>query len=313
MVRFLLTRFGGAVVLAFIVSTGTFFLLSTAGADPAAALLGIDATSAQIAVKRAELGLDAPLFSRYLDWLGGALTGNLGTSWSTNQQVASLVATRLPVTLSLAVGAILLSSVLGITLGYVSAIKRGWLDRALQFLVVIGYGLPGFWVALVLSTVFAVQLGWFPATGYTPFTQSPSGWAGTVILPIIALTLGVAASIAQQTRDSVLDVLRQGYVRTLRSRGLPHWRVLVLHVLRNAAAAPLGVISLQFIGLLGGAIMVENVFALPGLGTFAVSSSISSDVPAILGIVVVGAVTVVIVNLILDSVMAWLNPKVRTR
>lgn len=311
MTSYLLRRSAAALVLAFVVCTATFFLLSTSGTDPAAALLPIGSSQAQIAAERVQLGLDRPLLVRYAEWLTGAVTGDLGESWKTNRAVVADLATRLPVTLALAVGAIIVSSIVGMALGMIAALRRGFVDKALQLLVVLGHGLPGFWVALVLSTVFAIQLGWFPATGFVSFVESPARWFIGLVLPVTALTVSTAASIAQQTRDSVLTVLGSGYLTTIRSRGLPRWRVLLVHVLRNAAPAPVSVLSLHFISLLGGALLVENVFALPGLGGYAVAASSSGDLPAVLGIVVVGTVAVIIVNLSVDAILAFLNPKVR--
>ena len=205
--------------------------------------------------------------------MSDALHGDLGASWFTGQPVAEAITSRLAVTLSLVIGATVLTAVVSVVLGVVAATRRGWVDRVVQFLSVLGFAVPGFLVALGLVTVFAINLGWFQPTGYTQFAESPSGWLSSITLPVIALSLGSIAGVAAQVRGSVIDALRLDYVRTLRSRGLPERRVVYKHVLRNAAGPALSVLALQFVGLLGGAVIVEQIFAIPGLGQVAVGAT----------------------------------------
>lgn len=313
MLGFFTRRLGSALALFVVVLTVSFFLLAILGPDPARSLVALDANEAQVAAKRAELGLDAPLIQRFLEWFGAAVTGDLGQSWSTNQPVVADLATRLPVTLSLAVATTLVAALVGASLGYFAAMRGGVLDRTLQIGIVFGHGLPGFWVALMLASIFAVQLGWFPATGYVRPDVSVQGWILSITLPVIALAIGATASIAQQMRDSTLDVLSQDYVRTLRSRGLPPTQLALRHIIRNAAPASLGVLSLQFIALLGGTILVENVFALPGLGSYIIRASSTGDIPAVLGTVMVSMIVIIIVTLVVDVLVGVLNPKARVR
>lgn len=313
MLGFLTRRIGAALVLFLVVITASFFLLAVLGPDPARSLVAFDATEAQVAAKRAELGLDVPALQRFWEWFSAAITGDLGTSWATNQPVAADLATRLPVTISLAVATTIVAALVGASLGYFAAMRGGALDRALQIGIVIGHGLPGFWVALMLASVFAVQLGWFPATGYIRPEVSLEGWLRSITLPVAALAIGATASIAQQMRDSTLDVLSQDYVRTLRSRGLPPTQLALRHIVRNAAPASVGVLSLQFIGLLGGTILVENIFALPGLGSYIIGASSTGDIPAVLGTVMVTMLAIIVVTLIVDLVVGTLNPKARVR
>jgi peptide/nickel transport system permease protein len=178
-------------------------------------------------------------------------------------------------------------------------------------LSVLGFAIPGFLIALALVIIFAINLHWFKPTGYVPFTDSPSGWLSTVTLPIIALAIGSIAGVTQQIRGSVIDALRQDYVRTLRSRGLSSGRVIYKHVLRNAGGPALAVLAVQFVGLLGGAVIVEQIFAIPGLGQVSVSATTQGDIPLVMGLVVVTAIIVVVVNLLIDLLQGWLNPKVR--
>ena len=264
MVLFVLRRLGAGLVLVFVIATLTFFLTNLTGSDPARRILGPQASLDQIAAKRAELGLDQPVLQRYWDWLAGAVQGDLGTSWSNNQPVTKLISTALPVTLSLVFAALALIAVVSITIGVLAAVRGGWLDRALQVVSIVAFAVPNFLVGLVLALVFAVGLGLFPAVGYVPFTDDPSGWVLSITLPAVALAVGATATVATQTRGSMIDVLQQDYVRTLRSRGLPTRSVLLRHALRNAAPASLTVLSLQFIALISGAVVIEKVFGLTG-------------------------------------------------
>jgi peptide/nickel transport system permease protein len=298
-------------VLLFVISSVAFLLLYLGGGDIARRILGQSATQADVAGKAQELGLDRPLLTQYVDWLGHAVTGDLGSSWFTGQEVVAGITSRLAVTLSLVLGAIAITAVLAVLLGVWAAVKRGWVDKLVQAVSILGFAIPGFLIALGLVTLFALNLGWFEPTGYVNLSDSPSGWLGTVTLPVIALSVGGIAGVAGQVRGSVVDALRQDYVRTLRSRGLSFNRVVFKHVLRNAGGPALAVLAVQFVGLLGGAVVVEQVFAIPGLGQVAVSSTTQGDIPLVMGLVVATAALVVIVNLVIDLAQGWLNPKVR--
>ena len=222
-------------------------------------------------LKTIELGLDRPVLIRYFDWLVHAVVGDFGRSWYTTESVTQAIMTRLPVTISLVGLVMIVTTIVSFAIGSIAAIKRGVIDQVLQISTVIGNALPSFLVALVLVTLFAIQIKIFPATGYVPITQSVGGWLWALVLPVIALSIQAIAGTAQQVRSSVIATLRQDYVRTLRSRGIPERRVLARHVMRNAAASPMTVLSLQFVSLLSGAVVVETIFALPGLGSMAVT------------------------------------------
>lgn len=311
MVRFIVRRLISGVVLVFVISTVAYVLLYLGGGDIARRILGQTATAATVADKAHVLGLDRPLLVQYGDWLSHAVTGNLGQSWFTGQPVTAAISSRVAVTLSLVIGATLLTAVIAVILGVWAAVRRGWADRVVQFISVLGFAVPGFLLALALVVIFALNLKWFKPTGYVDLTTSPTGWLATVTLPIIALAIGGIAGVAQQVRGSVIDALRQDYVRTLRSRGLSRNRVIFKHVLRNAGGPALAVLSLQFVGLLGGAVIVEQIFAIPGLGQVAVTATGQGDIPLVMGLVIATAIIVVIVNLIIDLLQGWLNPKVR--
>ncbi len=311
MLRFVLRRLGSGAALVVVLSVITYFLLYLSGGNIARRILGQQATEDAVQAKSHELGLDRPVLSRFGDWVSHALRGDLGASWFTGEPVTQALTHRLAVTLSLVVGATVLTAVIAVVLGLVAATRGGWADRLVQFLSVLGFAVPGFLVALGLVTLFAIKLHWFQPTGYVQFTDSPSGWLTSIALPVIALSLGSIAGVAAQIRGSASDALRLDYVRTLRSRGLPERRVVYKHVLRNAAGPALSVLALQFVGLLGGAVFVEQIFAIPGLGQVAVSATSAGDIPLVMGLVIVTAVLVVVLNLAVDLVQGWLNPKVR--
>ena len=311
MLMFIVRRILAGIVLLFVISVVTFGLLFLDGANIARRILGQNATAELVAQKSVELGLDKPLAAQYWDWLTSALTGDLGRSWFNGQLVSVSLGGRLSVSLSLVIGATVISAVLAIVLGVLAARRGGWIDAVVQFVSVIGFAIPGFLIALYLVLLFAINLHWFKATGYIPITQSFSGWLTSVTLPIIALSIGAIAAVAQQVRGSVIDAMSRDYVRTLRSRGLSSGSVVYKHVLRNAGGPALAVLAVQFIGLLGGAVVVEQVFALPGMGQLTVSATTQGDIPVVMGLVIVFALIVLIVNLVIDLAQAALNPKVR--
>ena len=311
MTSFLIRRFVSAVVLLLAVSILVYLMLYPAAGNIAANVLGENATPEQIALKNQELGLDRPLLAQYGSWLLDALRGDLGNSYYTSQPVWEALAIRLPVTVSLVVLVLLFSGILAFAAGTYAAVRRGWVDRAMQLISTFGDALPNFIVALFLVTLLAIQTGIFPATGFTSFTDSPSGWALSLTLPVIALTIGGFAGVVQQVRSATISVLQQDYVRTLRSRGLSERRIILTSVLRNASTNGMTALAVQVVGILGGAVVIEQVFALPGLGSLAIESTSRTDLPLVIGVVMAFVLIVVIVNLLVDLAVAWLNPKVR--
>ncbi|MCR6490727.1 ABC transporter permease [Amycolatopsis sp. OK19-0408] len=313
MLTFVFKRLASGVLLLVLVTSGTFFLAHLAVGDPTAGLLGNSATPAQQAALRAKIGYDQPLLNQFWTWFSHAVTGDFGTSWRSFQPVGDQIALRVPVTLSVVVAATVLAAVVGVAAGVACGLRPGGLgDRVLKLASVVLFALPGFWLSLVLVTWFALRLKWFPAVGYVSPEESVGGWLQSITLPAIALALGAIVMIAEQLRNSFLQVAGQDFVRTLRARGLSKRRVTA-HVLRNAAPAALTVLALLFVGLLGGAIVVEIVFNLPGIGSLTQSASQIGDIPVLLGLTAVTVVFVVIVNFLLDLVLGWVNPKVRQR
>ena len=311
MMVFLVRRVTAGLVLVLVIATTTFALMGLTGSDPARQIVGQTATRDQVAAKSAQLGLDQPMVVRYWHWLADAVHGNLGSSWFSGESVTGSLANRLPVTLSIVLGALLLSAVLSTVLGVAAAVRRGALDQLVQLLAVLGFAVPSFLVALVLAIVVGVHLGWLPATGYIPLAQSGSGWLRSITLPAVSLAVGAIAATAQQVRGSMVDVMRADYIRTLRARGISERSLLFRHALRNAAPAALTVLALQFIGLVGGAVVVEKVFGLNGIGSQATDAASQGDTPVVMGIVVVMVALVVVVNIVIDLAYGWLNPKVR--
>lgn len=311
MFGFILRRLASGVVLLFAISVLAYVLLYVGGGNIARRILGQSATQETVAQKTAELGLDQPIVVQYFDWLTNALTGDLGTSWFTGQPVTEGISSRLAVTLSIVIGATIITAIVSVVLGVWAAVHGGWVDKVVQGISILGFAIPGFLIALGLVTLFALNLKWFKPTGYVPFTVSPTEWLASVTLPIIALSIGCIAGVTQQVRGSVVDALHRDYVRTLRSRGLSHNRVVYKHVLRNAGGPALAILAVQFVGLLGGAVIVEQIFAIPGLGQVAVIATSQGDIPMVMGLVVATAAIVVIVNLLIDLLQGWLNPKVR--
>lgn len=311
MVTYILKRLAFGISLIFVVTSLTFFLVYGDPAVIARNILGQDATDQQIHDRVVAMGLDRPLTTQYWDWLTHAIHGDLGTSYITSRSVGETLATHVPVTLSIVVTGVLVTGLIAVALGMTAAVRRGAADRVVQVVSVVGISLPNFWTALMLVLLLAVTWRVLPATGYVSPDVSVGGWTASITLPVVALAFSGIASATQQVRGAAIDLLDADFVRTLRSRGLTSRSILFRHVLKNAAPPALTVLSLQFIGLLGGAIVIEKVFALPGMGTMAVNAVLSSDVPSLLGVVTVTVILVVLVNLLIDVLNGWVNPKVR--
>lgn len=313
MFLFILKRVFFGVVLLFAVASGTFLLAHAAIPNPALGLLGSSATPEAIASLTEKIGSDRPLIVQYQEWLVNLVQGDFGLSWKNDQPVGKILAIRLPVTLSLVTASVVLSAILGALLGIAAGLRpHSWIDKIVKGGAVILFALPGFWVAVMLVMIFAVQLKWLPAIGYVQITESIPGWLRSITLPAIALALGAVVMIAEQLRNGIIQADEQDYTRTLRSRGVPAWRVAI-HLLRNSAPASLTILALMFVGLLSGAIIVEQIFGIKGLGELTQSSSQNGDIPMLLGITVVTVIFVIIINLLLDIVLGWVNPKARVQ
>ncbi|WEJ57384.1 ABC transporter permease [Devosia sp. FJ2-5-3] len=302
----------------------TFGLLLIIPGDPAAVLLGQDATPEAIQNLRNSLGLNDPWFIRLWNYFAALLQGDMGRSIFQNQPVSEIIAGRLGATIELAVVALLLASVIGITLGVLAAIRQGsWVDTVTMLFAQLGVSMPVYWLGLLLMLLFAVQLGWLPSIGRgVPMHEAL--WAALngrpqvlwdsfrhIALPALALAANSAAIISRLVRASMLEVLREDFVRTAYAKGLRKGRVVVRHALRNALLPVLSVIGLRFGALLGGAVLTESIFAWPGLGQLTISAISQRDLPLIQGIVLTFAIVFALVNLIVDLLYAAVDPRVR--
>jgi peptide/nickel transport system permease protein len=304
-------RLALSLPLLVIVPTVTFLLAALIPGDVARTILGADATQAQYLQLRQTLGLNEPLLTRYFSWLGNALHGNLGTSLFWQQPVTSLLDSRLQVTLSLVICSTALATAVGVVFGVVAALRAGVVGKIVDAIAMVGLAIPNFFLGLLLVTWFAVTLRVFPATGYVPFTQSPGEWLRSIVLPVITLAVPGIAVIAKQTRDAMLEVLDRPFIRTLRAAGVPGRSIIGKHALRNAAIPVVTVTGLIFIASLSGTVLVETVFALPGLGGLVVQATSQHDLPLIQGVAVYFTIAVICVNLLVDLTYSWLDPRVR--
>ena len=300
-----------ALATVLVVAVLAFALVHAMPGSPGAVSLGAGASQEAINQVNQRLGWSDPLPVQFLRWLGGAAQGDFGVSLIDGRSVSADLANRLPVTAALAAGATLLSAVFGIALGVTAAVRGGLVDRIVGAVCGLAVALPAFWIGIIFVYLFAVQSSVFPATGYVPFEVSPQDWALSLALPVITLAVGGAAFIARQTRASMLEALQQEHIRTLRATATPTWKILYIHALRYASLPIVAGIALQFIGLFGGSVIAEQLFAMPGLGQ-AVQTSVSThDAPSVQGVVVVATVVVVAVNLVLELATKFLDPKLR--
>jgi peptide/nickel transport system permease protein len=306
---------GGRVVELFATLIGAatvvFVVTEILPGDPAAVILGVSATPETLAALHRDLGLDRPVVWRFFSWLGALLTGDLGESHTYRIAVGTLVGERLGVTLALAIGAIGLSTAIGLPLGLAAAGRAGGLfDTAVMILVEIGLAVPSFWIGILFVLLFSVTLGWLPAGGFP-------GWGGGVVpalaalaLPAVALALPQAAIIARVTRGAALEVLSSDFVRAARAKGLDRGAVMRRHVARNALVPVVTILGLQFSSLVAGAILVENVFALPGLGRLLYQAIAAHDLVVVRSVVTLFAGFVVVVNFAVDLAYRLIDPRI---
>lgn len=314
MSRFLVRRLLLLVPVLMGVSVIVFLVLHLAPGDPAEIMLGAQATQADRLRLRADLGLDDPLSVQYARWLGHVVRGDLGRSLWMRRPVLGEVLARYQATLILTATALLLSSVGGVALGILSATRpNSLLDRTSAVASLFGASMPVFWLGIVLMVIFSLTLGWLPASGmYAPYGGGDLGdLLRHLVLPALTLAAASVTIVARLTRSAMLDVLGQDYTRTARAKGLVERRVVVRHALKNALVPIVTVIGVQAGYLLGGAVLTETVFAWPGVGTLMVQGILARDIPLVQGCVLVVALTFVLVNLFVDVLYAWLDPRIR--
>jgi peptide/nickel transport system permease protein len=312
MFAYAIRRVLATIPVMLVVALFVFSLLYIAPGDPAAIIAGDQATPADVERIRESLGLDRPYLVRFGDWLWHILHGDLGTSIFTNLPVTHMIAQRIEPTLSLMLLTIVFSIVVAIPLGVLAAWKHGtWIDRAVMVISVLGFSVPVFVFGYLLAYVFALTLDWLPVQGFTPISDGVWPFLQGLILPTVALGLIYVALLARITRATMLDVLSQDYVRTAKAKGVGQRAVLFVHALKNAAVPIITVLGNGVALLIGGAVVTESVFAIPGLGRLTVDAILRRDYPIIQGVVLLFSVTYVLVNLVVDLLYTVFDPRIR--
>jgi peptide/nickel transport system permease protein len=308
----ILRRIAGAIPVLLIVSLITFGLMRLIPGDPAAAMAGLSATPGDIAQLRIDLGLDQPLLAQLLRWYGGLLQGDLGRSILLGKPVATATMERLPVTIGLSAYALVLTLIIGVLAGILAALRQNsWVDQAAMMLAMIGISVPNFFLGLLMIILFAVKLGWLPTGGYVPFGEDPLGWLRSMTMPAISLALLQAGLLARITRSTMLEVLRQDYIRTARAKGLPQRQVVFKHALANALIPIITVVGIIVSLLLSGAVVTEALFSIPGIGQLLTQAVLSRDYPMVQGGLLLVTAFLLVINIAVDILYAAIDPRVR--
>ena len=295
-----------------VVAVIVFSLLRLAAGDPAAIIAGDNATSADVAAIRTRLGLDRPVAEQFVIWIGRVVRGDFGESYFFKKQVSELIADRVEPTVALAAATLVLTIALAIPLGVLAAWKRDtWIDRSLMGFSVLGFSVPVFVIGYLLIYLFAIDLGWLPVQGYQRLADGIGGFVERLVLPSVTLAVVFVALIARITRASVLEVLNADHVRTARAKGLGELPVLVRHVLRNAAVPIVTVIGIGIAVLIGGVVVTESVYGIPGLGRLTVDAVLARDYPTVQAVILVFSVVYVLINLLIDLSYTVLDPRIR--
>nr|WP_246522853.1 ABC transporter permease [Neoroseomonas eburnea] len=301
-----------AIPVLLIVSLISFGLMRLIPGDPAAAIAGVAATPAQIEQLRRDLGLDQPFHMQLLEYYGGLARGDLGRSLLLGKGVFAATMERLPVTIGLSLYALVFTLLIGIASGIVAALRQNSIiDQAAMMFAMIGISVPNFFLGLLMIILFAVHLGWLPSGGYVPFSQDPAGWLASTTMPAFSLALLQAGLLARITRSSMLEVLRQDYIRTARAKGLPQRQVILKHALANALIPIVTVVGIIVSLLLSGAVVTEALFSLPGMGQLLTQAVLSRDYPMVQGGLLLVTTFLVLVNITVDVLYALLDPRVR--
>ncbi|MGH3628688.1 MAG: ABC transporter permease [Sciscionella sp.] len=309
---YLLRRFGTSVLTLFLASVVVFGGIRALPGGPAVALSSETSSPAVLAAIRHQYGLDKPLPVQYIDWIGKALHGDLGQSPKTGLPVSAALAQRIPVTLELAVLALLIALLIGLPAGIIAAIKRGSaVDYSVTSTSLLGLSVPHFWLGILFILAFAVKLQWLPASGFVPLLQDPSANLARMIMPAFVLGIGIAAVVMRQMRSAMLESLGADYIRTARSKGLSEWSVIGVHALRNSLTTVVTVVGLQLGVLVSGVVITEQIFVIPGLGRLTLESVFSRDYPTLEGVVLLIATGYIVVNFLVDLTYSVLNPRVR--
>jgi len=312
MLGYIARRLLATVPVMLVVAVVVFLLLRLTTGDPAAIIAGDNATSQDVAAIRAKLGLDRPIALQFAIWIGNVVRGDFGESFFFKKPVAQLIAERLQPTLSLALCTVILAVSMAVPLGVVAGWRRGtWIDRGVMGLSVLGFSVPTFVIGYVLIYLVAIQLGWLPVQGYQRLEEGFAGFIKRLVLPSFTLAVIYVAIIARITRASVLEVLNADHVRTARAKGLSNLAVLLRHVLRNAAVPIVTIIGLGVALLIGGVVVTESVYAIPGLGRLTVDAVLARDYPTVQAVILLFSMTYVLINLLVDLTYTFLDPRIR--
>lgn len=310
--KYLLRRILLAIPVILLVTIMVFSLMHLIPGDPATVILGQEATPEAIRAMRAELGLNKPIVIQYLTWLWGVLHGDLGRSLVDHTPVAKLIAQRLPATLELTFGTFLVAILIAIPAGILSAARKGtWVDYFSTSFALGGMSIPHFWLGMMFIVLFAVKLGWLPASGYVPFVDNPVENMKAMIMPMVATGFREAAILMRMVRSSLLEVMDADYVRTAYSKGLKESTVVLKHALKNAFVPVLTSSGLMIAGLLGGLVITESIFSIPGYGKLIVDSIYTRDFVTVQGAILVSALLVVVVNLVVDILYTVIDPRIK--
>ena len=313
MLRYALKRIASLLATLLVASIIVFTVIEIVPGDPASFMLGLNAQPDTVAALRSELGLDESKMQRYLQWVGGMLQGDFGQSYTYRTPVAQMIGERLWISLPLALYALVLSTIIGFPAGIWAASRRGGIaDSAVMGFTQLGVAIPNFWFALILVLIFAINLGWFSAGGFGGWDQGFFNAMKSLTLPAIALALPQAAILTRIMRSSLLDVMGEDYIRTARAKGLSRRQAILKHALRNALIPVLTIIGLQFSFLIAGAIIIENVFFLPGLGRLVFQAIAQRDLIVVESVVMLLVLAVVLVTFIVDLAYAWVDPRLRS-
>jgi peptide/nickel transport system permease protein len=312
MLAYILRRLLQTIPVMLVVAVFIFLMLRLTPSDPAAIIAGDNATAEQVAQIRSQLGLDQPMLQQFVIWIGKVLRGDFGESFFFKKTVAELIGERIEPTLSLAFFTIVIAVLVAVPLGVLAAHRQGtWVDRVVMGFSVLGFSVPTFVVGYVLIYVFAVWLNWLPVQGYQHISEGIVGWAQRLILPALTLAVIYIALIARMTRASVLEVLSEDYIRTARAKGQIERRVLFRHALRNAAVPIVTVIGLGIALLIGGVVVTESLYTIPGLGRLTVDAVLARDYPTIQAVILLFSFTYVMINLAVDLTYTLLDPRIR--
>jgi peptide/nickel transport system permease protein len=312
MLGYIVRRFLATIPVMAVVAVVVFMLLRLTTGDPAAIIAGDNATSQDVAAIRTKLGLDRPIAQQFIIWIGNVLRGDFGESFFFKRQVADLIVERFEPTLALATCTLVLAVSTAVPVGVLAAWRRGtWIDRAVMGLSVLGFSVPVFVIGYVLIYLVAIQLGWLPVQGYQRLAEGFPGFIERLILPSVTLAIIYIALIARITRASVLEVLNADHVRTARAKGLGEFPVLLRHVLRNAAVPIVTVIGLGIALLIGGVVVTESVYAIPGLGRLTVDAVLARDYPTVQAVILLFSAAYVLINLLVDLTYTFLDPRIR--